>query len=1253
MAGWTGMKSLGAVLLGLVAACACVQAEPGTKSPSGGLSGKLTDLQSRPLEGVEIVLHNEATGAETRAQTGHGGVYRFNNLDPGAYTLRAEKPALGQGQVGGIVVAAGHEAHVQAAIDLEPGTVSGPEKATAAGGVAMPDAPPSRTRFIADELGGPGTAKPVFVPEARPAVSELAPVHPAVAPPVESIAAGNAVIPETPMAQWSIYAMGLRPDAVLALAATPTVPRTRGPFAVNAVGLAVRVAISSAVSAQVARSLASSLDGVETTTFTSDEIEAMPLAGRDWESAAVTVPPPASHEAGADDSRKGNLVPQVAVTVDGASMGLAFGAGNGRSRTASLIGPGATDTVLREVRTAAGDEAGMVRGAGAHATLETKRGTDAWHGQVFLFSRQNLWGAQNPFTQWVKQTAPAAGVAVPVFTPEPYTPGDQEETWSASAGGRVRHSGVYWFASLDGLHRDAPAVATVKHPDNFFAQPTNDDMQVLAARLGLSSIDPLTEGVQAYSGLLQTLGGLLGPAPRQMVRRTGFGRVDWARGERQRFTLEGTETAQDAPGGGLSRASESYGTHSFGSSHIDEQWLLGRWQRMATANLLFVTQGAFGHHVVSHPAETPSSYERLLNVNAWGQLPQIVVDSRYGFTIGKPARFGPGSYPDERLYQAQEQMTWLHGHFTLRAGADFSHNTDTTTFLRNQTGTFHYASVESFASDALAFGSFGLNGLLNATAPHNCDQTGKAWRDSAGELHGLGNLPCYSWYTQTMGPNRWWLGTNDWASYVTVQWRPQKDLTVSLGLRWEREQTPPALWMLDNPELPLTEKLPSLGDEWAPRASMAWGKAGGHWPVLRIGYGMYFGRTPNALLEAALTQTGSLKGDLNYFIRPTDGLGAGGVPPFPYVFAGEPAQLVKPNVAEFAAGFRNGAAHQAVASLEQTLPSGVHVDASAVVSLGRRLPVTLDGNIDAAASRKTITYAVRDGNGSGPIKAEQITLPFYAAWPATGADAAITGWINPQYEEINQIASRANSTYEAGVVRITRNSRHGLTLRGRYTFAHAADWNPDESTTLNGPSVFDPLDLREDYGASDLDLRQSASASATWQPRWLLGRAAGRLANGWVLSGMGTFRSGLPYTMRTAGALAKEFTTAGAAIVALEPGINGYGGDNRMYGVGRNTYRYPGAWKADLRLARRFNLGEMGQLELLAESFNLFNHRNVTELETVGYTIESGGANGSLPTLNFLTGIKSGQAEFGQPLNVNGSDYYRQRQIQFGVKMTF
>jgi hypothetical protein len=992
-------------------------------------------------------------------------------------------------------------------------------------------------------------------------------------------------------------------------------------------------------------------------TLTAAQLQALPLTGRNWQSFVFDTPPASSS---ADEEKQASLPATrqpLSLVVDGASTRLAFGVagvGRGRGPGASLLGPGASEAAIRSVQTAAGNgDASEDRTAGRRASVETQHGTNGLHGQGFLFNRQNLWGARNPFTQWAQQTAPATLTTIPVFTPLPYSPGDRETIWGFGAGGHIRRSRLFWFAALDNNQRNDPGVSAVRHPDSFFAQPSNDQMQVLSARLGLASNNPVAAGIGAYSNILETLAGLLGPAPRTAAQWTGFGRIDWQAAERHRFTLEGTGAHFDSPGGGLTRASETYGNHSFGSSRAAEEWLLGRWEAFATPNLLAVTQASMGHQIQREPPENPSAFEKSLNINSWGQLPQIVVDSRYGFTMGNPARFGAGAYPDEHLYQAQEQVDWVRSQWLVKAGFNLRHNTDATSLLRNQTGTYYYSSVENFASDALAFAAFGLSGQLNPMDQHNCDQTGKVWRDSAGVLHGLGYLPCYSYYSQTMGPTDWWLSTNDWSSYITTQWQPAKRLVLSAALRWQREQTPPPLPALHNPDLPLTEKLPSLGNDWGPRVSLAWGAGESRWPVLRLGYGMYFSRTQNATLENALTQTGSLKGDLNFFMRPTDNLNGGGAPPFPYVLAGEPVSVVKPGAVEFAPGFRNGEVHQAVAAIEESLPSHIQLEASAVLSLGRRLPVTFDANIDPTANPQTITYAVVDGNRSGPLKSPNITVPFFASWPSPTSPTGFAGRLNPNYQQVAEIFSRANSTYEAAVLRLTRYSRRGLTLRTLYTYAHAMDWNPNESALVTGSSVFDPADFRQEYGTSNLDFRHAASVALVWEPGSKLRGWAGRLSNGWMLSAIGRFHSGQPYTMRTAGSLAREFDSTGAPIVALAPGMNGYGGDNRVYGVGRNTYRYPATWKADMRMAKRFNLGPMRQLELLAESFNLFNHQNVTELETTGYSIESGSTNGSFPTLNFLTGLKTGQTEFGQPLNINATDSYRERQFQFGVRMRF
>jgi hypothetical protein len=171
---------------------------------------------------------------------------------------------------------------------------------------------------------------------------------------------------------------------------------------------------------------------------------------------------------------------------------------------------------------------------------------------------------------------------------------------------------------------------------------------------------------------------------------------------------------------------------------------------------------------------------------------------------------------------------------------------------------------------------------------------------------------------------------------------------------------------------------------------------------------------------------------------------------------------------------------------------------------------------------------------------------------------------------------------------------------------------------------------------------------------WKLRGGVGRVANGWRLSTIGHYRSGMPFTMRTAGSLAEEFdTTTGAAIVGIGPGMNGSGGDNRVVGVGRNTYRYPATWKADVRVGKTIDFGALRQLELLVESFNLFNHQNVTELETAGYYVEPGSPDGTPPTLSFLNGRKANTTAFGVPLDVNATNFYRERQIQVGMRVRF
>jgi hypothetical protein len=1295
----------------------------------GSLAGRLTDLNSTPLAGVAVVLRNVATGAETRSTTTRNGSYHFAALDAGEYTLAAESAQFGRGQLKGVIISGGHEARVQAAIDLEPDTQGAPALATNAG-PAQPRETPAEAHAVEPKKMAPAPAAealkastPVTVSSASVAATpapeplpQSAPVQFAAVEPVHLKKPAVEVVmlePERPAPSTVETASVAAPAAIPARIALTPAPDVSAALSAslstkvsaNASGASsVQPMISARplqllpIAAAVAR--VDPVLPVLQTTVTDSEVAALPTAGRNWQNFALETPTASESAGSSQPAYRGENQAPAEITIDGAPTRLAFGAAadttpsNPDSSTHSATGAigqawnggrgfSVSEAGVREVETVAGNlEAESARGTGGRIAVTTAHGENQVHGQAFLFDKQNTWGARNPFTQWLQNTgmAPTPGQTPiiplePVFSPIPFTPPDHETAWGLGMGGSIRRDKLFWFAALDSYHRNDPGLSVAKNTIvtyinpttgnesciGLFCQPSDSQVQLLSAQLGES----LGQADSDYNGMpgsgyaaagLEQLASLHGPAPRSAAQWVGFGRIDWQLAERHRITLEGIGASWNAPGGGLMRLSENYGNHSYGSSEASEQWLLARWEAYLTPNLLTTTQASAGRDILTAKPDAPSAFEQtLLNVNAWGQLPQIVVDSRYGFTIGNPSRFGQGSYPDEKLLHAQELVDWVHSNLLLKAGFEIDHNADSTSLLRNETGTYYYSTVQKFIADALAYEKFGLTNLFNDQNPHNCNPP----------QNSLGALPCYSYYSQTMGPTNWRLSTSDYAGFATAQWQPAKQAVMSFGLRWEREQLPPPLGSLNNPQLPLTQKLPNLGNSWGPRISLAIGNSDTRLPVLRLGYGMYYGRAENATLETALTQTGSLKGDLNFFIRPTDGMNpltyTSDAPPFPYVLQGLPASVVKPGAVGFSIPFRNPEVHQAVVSVEEALPSHIQMTAAAIASLGRRLPISIDTNLDQPTSTQTITYGVVDGTGAGPIKTSQITVPFYASWPESQATCAyytpastlLPGRPCPDFQQITEIMSRANSTYEAAMIKVSRYGRRGLSLHAHYTYSHAMDWNPNETTLVAGSDVLDPADFSQEYGVSDLDVRHSAAAMAIYETPWKAKNLAGLLSNGWMLSSIGQFRSGSPYTMRTSGSLPELVDQAtGATIEGLGPGMNGSGGDNRVYGVGRNTYRYPHTWKADVRLAKRFDLGHMRDLELMAESFNLFNHQNVTELETTGYYLEPG-SESLPPTLNFLTGLKANSTAFGQPLSINGSDLLRERQIQLGLRMRF
>lgn len=593
-------------------------------SSAGSLAGKLTDLHSRPVDRATLILRNTATGAEALTTTSKNGSYRFAGLAPGEYTLVA-----GNGRLEGISITAGHEARVQAALDLgrsAPTPVEAiPHAAAGLSDLAtrpsdsispMPVAAtrsmprtsmerPSRvpvislvpeTGLVPEPIENP-TVIAKTAPSAEPGLPSAAPQQPAfsgpplgAAPAAAAFSGSTAAAQKTDLPTVALYVPPPGPIESLAasnLEITPAVS-TIAPNSLlfRTLGSSLAIAAASTAQAQLhpapfqvlaARAIMPE-SVVPATALTGEELQTFPLSGRRWENLVQDTP--AASAATNDDSQPETHRERqgAAFVVDGVSTRLAFGGhAGGRLHSSSLMGPGTNELGISEVRTIS-RAGGAQYDLGALSHVDTRRGTQAFHGQAFFFDRQNFLGAQNPFTQWVKETAPATSITVPVFTPIPYTAPDTNLSWGLGLGSRIPHTRLVWFAALDGAHRENPGVSSVKHPDDFFAQPSNDEMQVLSARLGLSSANPVVEGLSAYSGMLETLSGLLGPASRGTDQWTGSTRIDWKASERHSFTLEGAGARWDSPGGGLTRTAETYGNHSYGAGAASEYWFLGRWQ---------------------------------------------------------------------------------------------------------------------------------------------------------------------------------------------------------------------------------------------------------------------------------------------------------------------------------------------------------------------------------------------------------------------------------------------------------------------------------------------------------------------------------------------------------------------------------------------------------------------------------------------------------------------------------------------------
>jgi len=443
--------------------------------------------------------------------------------------------------------------------------------------------------------------------------------------------------------------------------------------------------------------------------------------------------------------------------------------------------------------------------------------------------------------------------------------------------------------------------------------------------------------------------------------------------------------------------------------------------------------------------------------------------------------------------------------------------------------------------------------------------------------------------------------------YVQDEWRIHRDLSLTLGLRYE----PFFPYYSADDELTLfrpgqqSTVFPSaptgllyVGDDGvhrggaasdlnnlAPRVSFAWSPFGNNKTSIRAAYGIFydvlgfhrmshFVNSPPYSLQVTLNTPQS-------FSNPY----AGQEDPFPYT---------PPVSAEDKAGYQ----------FFRPVTIGLSVNPDQAAPYIQQWNFNVQREL-AQDYLLTVAYIGTKGTRL-PIRNE--LNPALYGPGATAGNTNARRIYAPQFASIIDYQTVINSTYNSLQTTLNKRFSNGFTLLASYTFSKSIDGASIEADAFNGQN---PLDLAADKGLSDFDLRHRFVASFLYEvpgpktgwSRWILG--------GWQTNGIFTAQAGSPFNV-TSG---QDRALSGAGTQRpnlvgnphLDPNrsrselINQYFDPTAFalpalgtFGsTGRNVMIGPGRWNLDFALFKGFKLRETMNLNFRWEMFNAMNHANL------------------------------------------------------------
>jgi hypothetical protein len=403
-------------------------------------------------------------------------------------------------------------------------------------------------------------------------------------------------------------------------------------------------------------------------------------------------------------------------------------------------------------------------------------------------------------------------------------------------------------------------------------------------------------------------------------------------------------------------------------------------------------------------------------------------------------------------------------------------------------------------------------------------------------------------FTQSFGNFDTRLTETRFAGFAQDHWTASRALSVDLGLRHDYNRLP--------------SSLPQDALNFAPRLGLAWTPF--KTVIVRSGFGIFYDRyqlaTINRILEfdraPAFTQ----------IVEDTD---AASLYQSGRVFTA-PLTGVAPSVWKAQPGLRNPYSEVGSLSVEKLLPwqatltgeyqyvRGVHLGRSSNINLAPPVVLTMSNAPSVGISSPT---------------PQQLGRPVFTK-----------ARLDSAYDAVNQYATSANSAYNGATVTLNRQFQDDLQLMAGYTYSKTID---DASDDLEQPQ--NPYAIGDKRALSLQDQRHRFTLSGLW----LIGPDLGDPADAVKNANPGPLMKALtglefaPIVSIASGFRANPVTGLDSNREHIYPFAS------RPSSFSRNALATPINIDLDLRVLRMIPL-KGGHLDVVAESFNLLNYRNVS-----------------------------------------------------------